>query len=291
VNYLDVGPTADFSVDGLPQTDNLVGFEDLIMFAINFGQVSRVRPSEPETAPIETPSLALEIAAGVGSTDEMTARIVLHDNVESVKGIHSVVTFDADRLELLDVESGEALDGQTAPVFFKDLPGAGEVTVDAAILGRTTTLSGSGVVAELRFRALEKGAAPRLAEAVLRDRNNGPAGRPTAPIAEESGRQATDATFVSLPDRLELVGARPNPFDRSTEIVFRLPETARVAVRIHDVTGRVVRTLVDRSMAAGESRVTWDGRTDDGLVAGSGIYFYSFQANDHRETRKIVRFH
>jgi flagellar hook assembly protein FlgD len=59
-------------------------------------------------------------------------------------------------------------------------------------------------------------------------------------------------------------------------------------VTIYDVSGRLVRTLTDRTLPAGEHRATWDGRTVDGSRAGAGIYFYAFRAGDLQETRKLL---
>jgi flagellar hook assembly protein FlgD len=62
-----------------------------------------------------------------------------------------------------------------------------------------------------------------------------------------------------------------------------------VTLDIFDVTGRRVRNLVNRTLAAGETRVTWDGRGDDGRVTGAGIYFYRIATGDTVETHKLVR--
>ncbi len=289
VNYLDVGPTTDWSVDALPTTDDAVGFEDLMMFAINFGQVSAPNASRGRPVASMIPSLDM-LVGQVSASGVMTVRLDLENNADLVKGVHSVLTWDESRLELLGATRGQLLDSQPGSVFFKDLPAAGEIVVDAAILGRTSVLSGSGNVAELSFRVLSEGAVPHLATAELRNLSNRPAGT-RMDVASDIGRTSDGQLAGSqLPVRFELVGARPNPFGRSTEIVFRLPETAPVSVRIYDVAGRMVRTLVDRTVPAGETRAVWNGQTDEGLKAGSGIYFYRIQTGDLLETRKVVRF-
>jgi hypothetical protein len=61
-----------------------------------------------------------------------------------------------------------------------------------------------------------------------------------------------------------------------------------VKLSVFDVTGRLVRRLEEGVVPAGEHAARWDGRAADGSVAASGIYFYTFQAGDLRETRKLI---
>lgn len=286
LGYLDVGPTSDFSVDALPTTDNEVEFEDLMMFAINFGQVSRV-PGTPTEAPVENPQIVLisdAVSPSAGSV--LNARLVLQDHGRSVKGIHTQVDYDQSRLELVSVRQGGLLDEQAASVFFKDLPSENGVIVDTAVLGRELTFSGSGEVATLTFRVLSSGAVPVLADAALRGRDNLAAGR--QPVVIASPQDNAPIATLDVPEHLELVGARPNPFRSSTDIVFRMPATSAVSVSVYDVSGRLVRSLVDRTLPAGEHRAVWDGRASDGQAVSSGIYFYTFRTDGHQETRRLI---
>jgi flagellar hook assembly protein FlgD len=61
-----------------------------------------------------------------------------------------------------------------------------------------------------------------------------------------------------------------------------------VRLSIYDVTGRLVRRLVDRAMAAGEHRLVWDGRADSGADVVAGVYFARLEIGDFRETARIV---
>ncbi len=65
----------------------------------------------------------------------------------------------------------------------------------------------------------------------------------------------------------------PNPFNPTTTIRFCIGVGGRTDVRIYDVSGRVVRTLVDGQLPAGEHEVVWNGRTNAGGGAASGVYF------------------
>jgi hypothetical protein len=105
----------------------------------------------------------------------------------------------------------------------------------------------------------------------------------------EYGALATGVT-ATTPRPLGL-RAFPNPFNPQTTIAFTLNGNARVRLTVHDVRGRVVRTLADGDMAAGEHALQWDGRDDAGRTVASGVYFARCQ---HRswgtavETRRLV---
>jgi hypothetical protein len=81
----------------------------------------------------------------------------------------------------------------------------------------------------------------------------------------------------------------PNPFNPSTTISFAVPAGGgAVTLRIYDIAGRLVRTLVDGHQPAGDQSVTWDGRDDQGRPAPSGIYRYRMTAPDYSEQRSMV---
>jgi len=74
------------------------------------------------------------------------------------------------------------------------------------------------------------------------------------------------------PVALDLGPAHPNPFNPSTSFDLSLPREGRVTVEIFDVRGRLVRTLHEGTLPAGDHVMTWDGRTEDGRTAPSGTY-------------------
>ena len=80
----------------------------------------------------------------------------------------------------------------------------------------------------------------------------------------------------------------PNPFNPSTSIPFELSESGHASLRIYDIGGRLVRTLVDDQLAGDCYVVRWDGRDDRGGSLPSGAYFYSLQAGERTLTRKLV---
>jgi hypothetical protein len=80
----------------------------------------------------------------------------------------------------------------------------------------------------------------------------------------------------------------PNPFNPSTGIRLSVHEAGRVVLRVHDIAGRQVRSLVDGWKEPGSYQVSWDGRDDAGQQVVSGVYFYSLVTAGERSTRKMV---
>jgi len=90
-----------------------------------------------------------------------------------------------------------------------------------------------------------------------------------------------------------ILGANaPNPFSSATAFTFRVPEGAGretpVRLRVFDINGRLVRTLVDGPLAAGSHRAQFDGRREDGTRLGAGIYFYRLDLGGLTRSRKMV---
>jgi hypothetical protein len=81
----------------------------------------------------------------------------------------------------------------------------------------------------------------------------------------------------------------PNPFNPTTTIAYTLQSLGAVTLEILDVRGRHVRTLVDGSLESpGRHEVVWDGTSDEGVRAPSGVYFYHLATPEFRETRRMV---
>jgi hypothetical protein len=80
----------------------------------------------------------------------------------------------------------------------------------------------------------------------------------------------------------------PNPFNPVTTIEYETMAHTRVSLRVYNVSGALVRTLVDQDLPAGAHRVTWDGVSDTGQAVASGVYYCRLSAGDTREARRMV---
>jgi hypothetical protein len=95
-------------------------------------------------------------------------------------------------------------------------------------------------------------------------------------------------TVKTLARELELFQNTPNPFNPVTHIRFTVDRDGPVALRVYDVTGRLVRTLVDRPLPAGSHAERWDGRDTRGSVVASGVYYIRLRSGRRTLTRKAV---
>ncbi|MDX1429285.1 MAG: FlgD immunoglobulin-like domain containing protein, partial [Rhodothermales bacterium] len=94
---------------------------------------------------------------------------------------------------------------------------------------------------------------------------------------------------IVLPSDYKLFDNYPNPFNPSTTIGFELPLDKNINVRIYDVSGRLVRTLISNQfLSAGTHEVIWDGQSDAGVPVASGTYIYALEYGNFRQAKEMV---
>ncbi len=92
-----------------------------------------------------------------------------------------------------------------------------------------------------------------------------------------------------VPTVSSLVQNHPNPFNPSTTISYDVATPGLVSLRIYDVSGRLVRTLVDEWKGVGRFDQLWDGTDNRGTTVTSGVYFYRMTAPGYKSmTRKML---
>lgn len=100
--------------------------------------------------------------------------------------------------------------------------------------------------------------------------------------ASEAGLDVADVTGIRLGRNI------PNPFSTETTISYNLGSPGMVRLEVYTLTGRLVRTLVDRSVAGGSHQVIWDGKDERGREVGSGVYYYRLDARDNTRAGKMI---
>ncbi|HKI79755.1 MAG TPA: T9SS type A sorting domain-containing protein [Ignavibacteriaceae bacterium] len=98
-----------------------------------------------------------------------------------------------------------------------------------------------------------------------------------------------DAVTVNLTasSEAQLLQNNPNPFNPSTTIKFYTPNTSDVTIRIYDMLGREVTTLINQKTTAGYHVVYWNGKDSRGEEVSSGVYLYRLTAGNFSETKKM----
>jgi photosystem II stability/assembly factor-like uncharacterized protein len=80
----------------------------------------------------------------------------------------------------------------------------------------------------------------------------------------------------------------PNPFSRSTTITYSIPQPGKVSLKIYDVIGRPIKTLVNGEVAAGTYNIQWKMNDEKGKAVPAGIYFLRIQAGNYSEIKKLL---
>jgi 1,4-alpha-glucan branching enzyme len=107
-------------------------------------------------------------------------------------------------------------------------------------------------------------------------------------VVLEKGDVQTGSGESSTPRFNRLEPNYPNPFNPSTTIRFSISRQVRAAIMVYDVSGRLVRCLLDKVVEPGVHETVWDGKDDAGRVSASGVYFYRLEAGAYSGTRKMI---
>ena len=92
----------------------------------------------------------------------------------------------------------------------------------------------------------------------------------------------------TLPITYNLYNAYPNPFNPVTTLHYNLPEGSYVDIIVYDILGKVVNNLVDGNQSSGYKSVQWNATNNAGQPVSAGLYLYTIQAGDFRQTKKMV---
>ncbi len=256
-NMCDVGPTDDWSRVGIPLTDDIIDFEDLMVFSMNYSVVGPAKQAMPISKVIDLAwvhnddgSWSLHLVRGTG-----------------LKGVHV-----RSGVAVISVSQGDLLASQDEMAFLVNTGNA--LDVNLALMGRDLGFVGAG-----ELFVIESGSAiePEDLSIDLRGTDN-----------SKLDYNLDKVSGSNTPMAFKLGANYPNPFNPMTKISFSLPEATDVVMAVYSLDGRKVATLLNETRGAGDHEVVWMGRNDAGQLVASGTYFYMIDAGPYSQVRKMT---
>jgi hypothetical protein len=279
--------------------DKEIGFPDFVEFAKAYNRTAVEQSADGVTwapIPVSKPVVApakpgvnenAELSLKLGSDRVLTGQTISVDvslaNLEALQGYGFELIYDSEKFEFVGSAAAEddllkSAGGET-PLFF-EYAEPGRVTVANAIVNGGS-VSGGGAVATLTFKVLrefEDNARFEVADGLVVD--------PSALTNQVVVLGALD--IQSTPTEFSLLQNFPNPFNPETTIKYNLAEGADVHLRIYNIVGQVVRTLVAERQSAGRYQVRWEGTDDRGMTVSSGIYFYQISTGKFQDVKRLM---
>ncbi len=246
-----------------------------------YGDVTGNWPEEPVEGPARQSEAIISVACvdcEPGTTVEVP---VMLEGADGFYGLEFKVLHDADLAGVVNVIPSDLAFGGLLEWSATD----GQIHVAAA---RPMGYEGDGEFCRIVYQVADE---PSGDQCCL-DLTDAYADEDPEPLEMVDGGINFSLTGIpdgTMPEQYALYPAAPNPFNPMTKIAYDVPASGgHVRIQIYDVTGRVVRTLVDAEKSGGQHEAVWRGRTDGGERAASGIYFCRMEAPSYIVTKKLT---
>lgn len=185
-------------------------------------------------------------------------------NINDLRGYAFTFCYDPDKVEIVNeymaIDEGDFLasgNSGNRNYFFTIQNEKGLEFVNV-LLGNVEPAVGEGVVATVKMKSLIDGERPEVSVVDVI-------------VANSVNRFFRLKDVSQVPDDFGLSQNYPNPFNPETRVKFQLPMASKVVLKIYNVLGQEVRTLVNNEMRAGFHSIIWDGRNRSGVRVASGI--------------------
>lgn len=256
-NHCDVGPTHDDSRLGIPETDDNIDFEDLMIFAMNYGVVgpAKSQPSVGSTAYLAWAQL------------EDGRYVVRVNQANGMQGLR--VSGD---VSITSVTAGALIAQQDEMAFLTNV--GTRLDANVAVMGTNNAFMGDG-----ELLIINPTGSINFEDLVF-DARGSDNSRMEVSFEQTSG--------APVPSVYSLESNYPNPFNPMTKISFNLPEAQMVKLTVYGLNGRKVASLINEHREAGTYDVNWMGRDDKGQLVASGTYFYRIEAGLFSQVRKMT---
>ena len=232
---------------------------------------NRYKPTGPS-------AIALAFGAARWNGSEFTVPVVAGGRDLGITSLIFSLTYDSQSIEYVAADPGQqtqAFDLTVNPATPGILHGLMTAGIRAA--------AGQGEILNLRFRMRHADAAGHITFSRLLINDREPERIPAIEVSP--GDQAE-----VLPKHFQM-SANPNPFNPVTRVEYSIPAgsgTVPVSLRVVDLSGRVVRDLVQAQQGPGRYRSIWDGTSGDGEPMASGVYLLQLRAGSMAKTQKAV---
>ncbi|MCC6475786.1 T9SS type A sorting domain-containing protein [bacterium] len=215
----------------------------------------------------------------VSSSDENGVTLTLYaDQILNLTSAHCILEMASPAAQIVTIEEGDFLNREAQTIFLATNGGT-FADINVGRLSRENPgISGSGAIATVRV-TLPAGVSPDLTVMYeLRNQENDLVGF----------GQTTSVENAEVPTQFGLAPAYPNPFNSTTSIKFMLPEAADLSLRVFNVLGQEVATLVNGHFNAGIHVVHWDATSESNTALPSGVFFARLEANGRTDIQKLV---
>ncbi len=195
--------------------------------------------------------------------------------VDSLRNPIGIKLVDMDKDNDLDiVASGRGNESINGTVVWFELPEWTKHTIDGSFTGA------SGITAA----DVNGDEMPDLIVCSVTDNSSGSIVLYTSPLISRVSKDISAA----IPDFITLNQNFPNPFNPETNISYELQKNTHVRLKIYNLSGQCVTTLVDEENSRGFHCVNWNGKDDSGKKVASGIFMYTLEAENVLQVKKMI---
>ncbi|NIA31369.1 MAG: VWA domain-containing protein [Actinobacteria bacterium] len=273
--------------------DGRVNQADVLPIGLNWGKThspsvqifansSLKKPNSPQSATLKPEPEYSDVSPG----QEFDIYVTVAE-VNSLFGLTFEMIYDRPEItEILSVASDGFLGSDV--VFFSNVDDSlGIVSVGITKKSGQPGDDGTGSVVKIRAKIYDNVTEATKENFSLQDvEANDPEGNSIG-LGLQSSYVNIITTGVDIKNHLpvdyKLFQNFPNPFNPTTTIQFDIPRSEFVSLKIIDLLGHEVETLIEKNIPAGEHSVKWDARG-----FSSGVYFYQFQTEGFTETKKLI---
>lgn len=261
--YMDIGPTSDATCWGVPQTDNVIDFEDLMILALAYGSSKGPWPLLPRVKQ-KLPVLEL-LWEPAGDGQWLLLRL---PNTVACRGLRLAADLPP---STVTVRAEGLLTGCEHPWFLRNLDAPG-LDASVALLGPGGVLDDAGPVLSVQLPA---GTQPGAVAILARDIANRPLLVQVATTTDVTGPRSVGLDIA------------PNPFNARATFALSMPAPGHARLEVFDLQGRLVARPLDRDLPAGEHQLTWDGTDRSGHTAATGTYLCRLRAGEATLVRRL----